>query len=92
MTTKVYIEAGSHDGITGSRSKEFMNDPSYKGILVEPTKTEYLNCVKNRKNDRTYIYNCALVPFSYQKETITMQCSNLHTAIITMHTKHIVPI
>ena len=44
MTTKVYIEAGSHDGITGSRSKEFMNDPSYKGILVEPTKTEYLNC------------------------------------------------
>ena len=83
MTTKVYIEAGSHDGITGSRSKEFMNDPSYKGILVEPTKTEYLNCVKNRKNDRTYIYNCALVPFSYQKETITMQCSNLHTAMNT---------
>jgi len=83
MSKKFYIEAGAHDGITGSRSKEFMDDPSYEGILVEPTEEVFLNCVKNRKNNRTQIYNCALVPFSYQKETITMQSSNIHTAMNT---------
>lgn len=67
---KIYIEAGAADGIDQSRSLHFINRDEYLGILVEPTPQTYQECIKNRSNENTLIYNCALVSFDYKLDYI----------------------
>lgn len=83
MHKKVYIETGALDGICGSRSLSLSNDPDYFGILVEPSPVSYTQCELNRKNKNTNTYNCALVPFSYNHDTVEMFVSTVHPGMNT---------
>lgn len=83
MNKKVYIEAGAFNGICGSRSLSLSGNDDYFGILVEPFPESYAECVINRKNNNTLIYNCALVPFSYTSKTVEMLISNVHPGMNT---------
>ena len=81
---KIYIEAGANNGIFQSRSIHLQNNNDYFGILIEPHKKEYENCVKNRKNDRTKIYNCCLVSFDFKEEEAVLHKHKNFTAMNSM--------
>lgn len=80
---KTYIEVGANNGIFQSRSLKLSRSRKYdyRGILIEPNPISYEKCVKTRGgNDRTFIYNKALVPFDYPGSTITLRHSH-HSAM-----------
>jgi FkbM family methyltransferase len=78
---KIYIEVGAHDGVFQSRSLQFAENKNYNGILVEANPQEYQNCLKNRNNERTYIYNKCLVPFGFEEDDVLFNISNNHSAM-----------
>jgi FkbM family methyltransferase len=84
--TKVYIEAGANDGLFQSRSINLSNDKNYYGILIEPSKRLFEQCVLNRDNGRTSFYNCALVSLEKEKERdkIDLYYSKFHPAMNNM--------
>jgi FkbM family methyltransferase len=62
----VFVEAGAHDGLFQSNTK-ILEELGWSGLLVEPSPSSYELCKKNRT---CIIENCALVPFTYDKDTI----------------------
>lgn len=78
---KTYIEVGAYDGIFQSRSLQFANNKEYQGILIEASPSQYLNCVKNRTNERTFIYNKCLVPFDYPDKFVKFSENTIHPAM-----------
>lgn len=72
MHKKIYIEAGANDGVFQSRSLSFKDNEEYFGILIEPHKPTFDLCVTHRANDRTQIFNCALVPFTHKEEFVNL--------------------
>lgn len=56
-----FIEAGAEDGIQSSNTK-FLEEIGWKGILIEPSPSNFESCKVNRT---AISLNCALVPFSY---------------------------
>lgn len=83
MKKKCYIEAGALDGIDGSRSIHLSNDPDWFGILVEPTPHKYAACVEHRSNENTRVYDCALVPQTYDKPVVRMMAGTLSESMNT---------
>ena len=83
MHKKTYVETGALDGRCGSRSLSLAEDLDYFGILVEPSPASYVECEANRKNQNTNTYNCALVPFSYNRDTVDMFVSTVHPGMNT---------
>lgn len=78
---KTYIEVGAHNGVFQSRSLQFADNKNYTGILIEASPQEYKNCLKNRSNDRTHIYNKCLVPFGFERDYVLFNASNHHSAM-----------
>lgn len=74
----IYIEAGANNGVFQSRSIHLKEDPQYFGILIEPSKEVFDECVINRKNERTLIYNAALVSKEYKEPTIELQIHSMY--------------
>lgn len=46
----VFIEVGGYDGLKGSNTAHLEFYKNWKGLLVEPLKTEYMKMVSNRPN------------------------------------------
>lgn len=63
----VFIEAGGFDGVFQSNTYVLEKYYNWSGIIVEPAFNQYVQCKKNRNVN---IYNVALVPFDYNKDTI----------------------
>ena len=63
-----YIEAGANNGIWQSNTLYLETELGWTGLLIEPNKHKFEECKKNRVNN--LFYNCALVDFSYDKESI----------------------
>lgn len=78
---KVYFEAGAHDGSFQSRTYSLKDNPDYFGILVEPSLDTYTQCVANRGNTNTKIYNCALVSNEYTSDTVKLFPCPHHSAM-----------
>jgi len=55
-----YIEAGANDGIVQSYTY-ILEKMGWGGILIEPSKIAFKNCISNRSMDKNEFYNCALV-------------------------------
>lgn len=64
-----YIEAGANDGVSQSNTL-FLENRGWKGILVEPNKFKYQECINNRSKNNIVV-NCALVSNTYLSSTIT---------------------
>jgi FkbM family methyltransferase len=88
MNKKVYIEAGAHDGLCGSRSLH-LSGSDYFGILVEPTHTLYEKCVNSRAYNAK-CYCCALVSFDYKDSTVDMRISKVDNGMNTS-IEHVAP-
>ena len=64
-----YIEAGANDGVSQSNTL-FLENRGWKGILIEPNKFKYQECINNRSKNNIVV-NCALVSNTYTSSTIT---------------------
>jgi FkbM family methyltransferase len=81
MDKKIYIEAGSHDGIFQSRSLQFKGNDEYFGILIEPHFETYQQCILNRTDGFCKIYNAALVSFDFNESEIELGIHSSYTAM-----------
>ena len=61
-----FIEVGAHDGIFQSNTLSLEKDLGWTGILIEPSISAYLDCVKNRPNSKCI--NTALTSFLNMKK------------------------
>ena len=75
-----FIELGANNGITQSNTKYLELYKNYKGILIEPVKKKYEECVLNRKPS-TIVENKACVSFEYSKSTIDLTDGDLVTTV-----------
>lgn len=74
-----FVEAGANDGFAQSNTYYFEKIKKWKGILIEPIPQLYEKCVKQRPD--SVVFNCALVPFDYDKPYVTMTYCNLMSLV-----------
>lgn len=65
-----FVEIGAWDGVRQSNSLYFERFRSWKGILIEPSPSEFLKCRRNRPDAQVYCYAC--VPFDYTEAFVPM--------------------
>jgi len=75
-----YVELGANDGIRQSNTYYFEKNLNWNGILVEPIKSKFIKCVKNRSK-KNYIFNNACVGFNFKDKVIKMIYSDLMTTV-----------
>ena len=61
-----FLEVGGHDGLFQSNSIYYEKELNWDGILIEPSFENYLKCLSNRPNIRSF--NFALSSDDYLKE------------------------
>jgi FkbM family methyltransferase len=78
-----FIELGANDGISQSNTFFFERYKNWKGLLIEPIPSKYLECKKNR-SIKNFIFNNACVSFGYRKKFVKMIYSNLMTTSLNL--------
>lgn len=63
-----FIECGANDGISQSNTYLYEKNFEWSGLLVEPNKTKFEQCVENRKKSK--VENYALVGKNFDKKYI----------------------
>jgi len=63
-----FIEAGANDGLKFSNTYLYEIEKGWKGLLIEPNYSQYVECKKNRLN--SIVENYALVGDQYNKDFI----------------------
>ena len=75
-----YIELGANDGISQSNTLHFEKYKNWKGILIEPVKQKYDQCV-NIRDKSNFFFNCACVSDEFEGDKIKLIYSNLRTMV-----------
>jgi len=65
-----FIEIGGWDGVTFSNSLYFERHRGWRGILIEPSPSEFSKCRANRPDAYVFCYAC--VPFEYTDTFVPM--------------------
>lgn len=73
-----FIEVGANDGITQSNTFFLEKIYNARGLLIEPSQSNFEKCLSNRAKDNLY-ENCALVDSEYDDEYIDLIYSDLMT-------------
>ena len=76
-----YVELGANDGISQSNTLHFELYKNWKGILIEPIKTKYQQCIQIR-NKINKFYNCACVSREFKEDNVQIVYSNLRTMTV----------
>jgi hypothetical protein len=66
-----FVELGANDGVSQSNTKHFELFRNWKGVLVEPTLTNFISCKRNRSS-RSQVFNAACVGFEFKEKTVRM--------------------
>ena len=64
----VFIELGAHDGLTQSNTAFLELSRGWTGLLIEPSRIRYEECVRNRP--RSTVFHGACVSNSYSGKTV----------------------
>lgn len=72
-----FIELGAYNGVDQSNTFYFEKYLDWHGILIEPSKREFINLKKNRSR-KNYFYNCAC---DFEQKKIRMINDGLMTKI-----------
>ena len=78
-TGGTFLEAGAHDGWTGSNTYSLEAIRGWRGALVEPVPALYRECLRNRFSR---VFNCALVSGDYSGTEITIETGGLLSAVV----------
>lgn len=73
-----FIEAGANDGVAQSNMLYLERYRGWTGLLVEPIPELAERCRRNRP--KSFVENCALVPFGYP-DTVEMRYCNLMSMV-----------
>tara|TARA_B100000745_G_scaffold300599_1_gene255785 strand:+ start:7739 stop:8335 length:597 start_codon:yes stop_codon:yes gene_type:complete len=73
-----FVEIGANDGITQSNTYKLERRYGWRGVLIEPTFNNFIQCVENRNKENVFAF-CACVSFQYDKELLELTYSNLMT-------------
>jgi len=73
-----YVELGANNGFKQSNTLFLEKKLSWRGILIEPSLSNYLSCVYYRER-RNSIFCCACVPFDYGRRYVEMEYADLMT-------------
>jgi FkbM family methyltransferase len=65
-----FVEVGGWDGTTFSNSLYFERYRRWRGVLIEPSPTEFLKCTRDRPLAKVFCYAC--VPFDYADKYVPM--------------------
>ena len=76
-----YVELGANDGKTQSNSWYFNKYRHWRGVLIEPSQSNYFKCRENRPVGNS-IYCAACVSFDYPHEFVKIAYANLMSAPI----------
>ena len=68
-TNGFFIELGAHDGLTQSNTAFFEFNRGWKGILIEPSISQFEKCVINRPN--SFCFNYACVSNTYTESSVS---------------------
>jgi FkbM family methyltransferase len=74
------VEAGAHDGWTGSNTYWLEASMGWRGVLVEPVPGLYQACRKERPTAK--VFHGALVSDGFIMPTIEIECSGLVSAVL----------
>jgi FkbM family methyltransferase len=77
-----FVELGANDGNSQSNTKHFELFKGWKGILIEPTPSKFVELTRNR-NKKNSFFNCACVSFDYPNSSIELVYSNLMTITLS---------
>ena len=73
-----YVELGANDGFRQSKTYLLESKYHWKGLLIEPSRVKYVQCVKNRSFGSAPSFHCAAcVDSSYGQRFVEMQYSDL---------------
>jgi FkbM family methyltransferase len=77
-----YIECGANDGVNQSNTWYFEKVLNWRGILIEPNKTSFLN-LKNNRSSKNIFKNVALVSedFKNKNKEIYLSDNNLKSKL-----------
>tara|TARA_B100000902_G_scaffold400008_1_gene474508 strand:- start:10357 stop:11064 length:708 start_codon:yes stop_codon:yes gene_type:complete len=75
-----YIELGANDGISQSNTLHYEKYKNWKGILIEPIKQKFDQCI-NIRSKRNFFFNCACVSNEFNRDKIKLIYSNLRTIV-----------
>jgi FkbM family methyltransferase len=78
-----FVELGANDGVTQSNSLHFEKFRGWRGLLVEPTPHNFIQCRKNRAA-RSAVFCAACVSFDYPHEFVRIAYSNLMSAPLSL--------
>lgn len=73
-----FVELGANNGINQSNTLYFEKYRNWKGVLIEPTPNNFLECRKNRKIT-TEIFCNACVSFDYKQNFVELAYCDLMT-------------
>ena len=82
-----FVELGANDGISQSNTLHFERYKEWKGILIEPIKHKYEQCLNIRSKDNKF-YNFACVSNEFTENNIKILYSNLRS--ITLDEKNLI--
>ena len=66
-TNGFFIELGAHDGLMQSNTAYFEFTKNWNGILIEPSKNAYEQCINNRTKCHVVNYCCVSDEYHYNK-------------------------
>jgi FkbM family methyltransferase len=78
-----FVEAGANDGFDQSNTYWLERFRGWRGILVEPIPELYEEVLREQREAR--VFNCALVPFGDERETVTMRYGGLMSVVSGTH-------
>lgn len=71
-----FVEVGAHDGITQSNTLHYERHRGWRGVLVEPSHSNYFKCRANR-SPQSQFFCAACVPFGYTERFVPMVYASL---------------
>jgi len=78
-TGGTFLEAGAHDGWTGSNTYSLEAIWGWRGALVEPVPELHRQCCVNRPRAKNF--PCALVSADYPSPTVTLEAAGLFSTV-----------
>jgi FkbM family methyltransferase len=79
QSTGVFLEAGAHDGWSGSNTYSLEACWGWRGLLVEPDPAQAREC---RRNRRSPVIPCALVPPDFPGREIILETAGLLSTVL----------
>ena len=78
-----YVEIGANDGFNQSNTIYYERSRGWRGVLVEPVKSNYRKCLKSR-SEQNHVVHAACVSFEFDQPNVKLRYANLMTTPLNL--------